>query len=662
MPVGVPQSSGGVPQSSGGDTTHQPSFEEATDVAFTGHVWDRRTICRDEVFMLQTVNAILDQAEIPKTVPQAKRSSEWPHWKRAMQDEMTSMAERKVFGVPQPRTHDMKPIRSKWVFAKKKDAEGRTIRFKARLVAKGFTQQFGVDYEFTYSPVMDITTFRFLIALAVQKNLMFRLLDIVTAYLYGKLDKELYMEIPEGVDSTNSEERTSVQPTKNSGQTQRLGIRDMDAKCKELKRGHKRVTFAPSSALANARNVVSHLRKRKRESNQVIRIHKAIYGLKQSGRLWYQNLTDYLLEQGFKASKYTPCVFVNRRGPHIVLIAIYVDDLNIFGSRQAVEKTVDLMKHKYRVKDYGRTPRCLGIELEHFQDGSVFMHMTSYTNKLLDKFSMKEAHAVSTPLIVRTLHPDQDEYGPLRTDEDILPSEYPYITAVMSMSWLAINVRPDIKFSTHLLSRQSAEPTKRHWRGVKHMLRYLNGTRDYGLLFERTFAPIQGYADAGYLSAPEKGRSQSGYVFTMGGTAISWSSKLQPTVATSSNHSELIALYDTTKEAVWLRNMSHSLKELANFETPDKPMQIFEDNDACRHQMSAGFIKSENTKHLSPKIFYAAEQSENGTISIEKITSAENVADLFTKTLPSAAHWKHMKSMKMRSLAEVRQEKKQSRP
>ena len=143
------------------------------------------------------------------------------------------------------------------------------------------------------------------------------------------------------------------------------------------------------------------------------------------------------MQQGFKANKYTPCVFVNQRGKQLVLIAIYVDDLNIFGTREAVEKTVNLMKHKYKVKDYGRTPRCLGIELEHFEDRSVFLHMTSYTNRLLEKFAMSEAHPVSTPLIVRTLKPDQDEYGPRREDEAILPSEYPYITAVMSMSWLS---------------------------------------------------------------------------------------------------------------------------------------------------------------------------------------------------------------------------------
>jgi len=121
----------------------------------------------------------------------------------------------------------------------------------------------------------------------------------------------------------------------------------------------------------------------------------------------------------------------------------------------------------------------------------------------------------------------------------------------------------------------------------------------------------------------------------------------------------LIALFDTTKEAVWLRNMSSSLKTLANLEIDIKPMKIFEDNDACRHQMSEGFIKSNNTKHLTPKIFYAAEQTKIGTISIEKITSAENIADLFTKTLPPSSHHKHMLSMKMRSLAQVRKEKKQ---
>lgn len=627
----------------GGEQETPLSAENANNIAFTGHIWNRRHLPPATHLMMDTVLHIQTQQDIPKTVNQARKSKEWPAWEKAMQTELASMKERTVFGPPQDRTHAMKPIRSKWVYARKLNPQGETIRYKARLVAKGYTQKYGTDYDFTYSPVMDVLTFRLLIVLAVRESLTFRLLDVVTAYLYGHIDKDLYMEIPEGLMEAGV---SPAQPD-----VVHTGPRLAANKTVSLE--HKRVSFAPISQPVSGNLLLRN--KRKRLPDQVVKIHKAIYGLKQSGRLWYEHLTKYLTASGFQVSKFAPCVFVDRKKNHLVMLAIYVDDINIFGTREAVDLTVTLLKKEFKVKDYGRTPGCLGVELEHLSNGSVHMHMKTYTERLLKKFAMDESHPLPTPLLVRTLQHGRDEYGPRRPDEAILPVEFPYVKAVMSVSWLAINVRPDIKFATHLLSRHSKEPTMRHWRGVKHLLRYLNGTKDLGILFEKNAKALEGFADAGYLSAPERGRSQSGYVFLMGDSPISWSSKLQPTVATSSNHAELTALYDTTKEAIWIRNLSTDICKLAALHIDNKPTPIYEDNDAARHQMSAGYIKTENTKHLSPKIFYSAEQVEQGQIKIEKVTSAENLADIFTKTLPPSVHWRHLRTLKLRSLQQLLQ-------
>jgi hypothetical protein len=122
--------------------------------------------------------------------------------------------------------------------------------------------------------------------------------------------------------------------------------------------------------------------------------------------------------------------------------------------------------------------------------------------------------------------------------------------------YLANNTRPNIEFAVNLLARHSASPTKRHWVGVKSILRYLNGTRDLGLFYSRNQdLVLLGYADAGYLSDPHNGRSQTGFVFLQGGTSISWKSSKQTLVSTSTNHSEIIALYEASRECVWLRRM-----------------------------------------------------------------------------------------------------------
>ena len=122
--------------------------------------------------------------------------------------------------------------------------------------------------------------------------------------------------------------------------------------------------------------------------------------------------------------------------------------------------------------------------------------------------------------------------------------------------YLANCTRPDIAFAVNLLARYSATPTRRHWVGVKTILRYLKGTLDLGLFFlKKNDLTMVGYADAGYPSDPHNARSQTGFVFLCGGTAISWRSSTQTLVATSSNHSEIIALYEATCECVWLQRM-----------------------------------------------------------------------------------------------------------
>ena len=111
---------------------------------------------------------------------------------------------------------------------------------------------------------------------------------------------------------------------------------------------------------------------------------------------------------------------------------------------------------------------------------------------------------------------------------------------------------------------------------------------------------LVGFADAGYLSDPHKGRSQTGYVFTIGNTAISWRSTKQTLVVTSSNHAEIIALHEAVKECVWLRSVVSHIRESSGLpSTTAEPTCIYEDNAACIEQMKLCFIKDDNTKHIS---------------------------------------------------------------
>ena len=111
---------------------------------------------------------------------------------------MSSLAKQDVFGPIARTPNNLKLVEYKWVFVKKRNEKNEAVRFKARLVAQGFSQRLGIDYDETYSPVMDTITFRFLISMVVSKKLEMRLMDVVTAYLYGSLDSDIFMKILEG--------------------------------------------------------------------------------------------------------------------------------------------------------------------------------------------------------------------------------------------------------------------------------------------------------------------------------------------------------------------------------------------------------------------------------------------------------------------------------
>ncbi|CAN4118009.1 unnamed protein product [Withania somnifera] len=176
------------------------------------------------------------------------------------------------------------------------------------------------------------------------------------------------------------------------------------------------------------------------------------------------------------------------------------------------------------MKDLGKTKLCLGTQIEHLANG-IFIHQSAYTEKILKRFYMDKAHPLSTPMVVRSLDVNKDPFRPQEENEELLGPEVPYLGAIGALMYLANATRSDIAFPVNLLARYSSSLTQRHWNGVKHVLRYLKGTIDMGLFYSNRYCTVLvGHADAGYLSDPHKARSQIGYVFTFGGTAISWRS------------------------------------------------------------------------------------------------------------------------------------------
>ena len=238
------------------------------------------------------------------------------------------------------------------------------------------------------------------------------------------------------------------------------------------------------------------------------------------------------------------------------------------------------------MKDLGKTKFYLSLQIQHFPIG-VLVNQSAYTKKILKCFKMDKAHPLSSPMIVCSLDVKNDPFRPCENGEELFGLEVPYLSAIGALMYLANYTRPDIAFSVNLLTRYSSAPTQRHWNGIKHILRYLKGTTDMGLFYSKeSKQQLFGYADTEYLSDPHKARSQTWYVFNCNGTVVSWRSFKQTMVATSSNHSKIIAIHEASRECIWLRSMiQHVQKSCGLPSIKDNPTTLFKDNATCIAQI-----------------------------------------------------------------------------
>jgi Reverse transcriptase (RNA-dependent DNA polymerase) len=175
--------------------------------------------------------------------------------------------------------------------------------------------------------------------------------------------------------------------------------------------------------------------------------------------MWYNRLSEYLIKEGYKSNIISPCIFIKRSISSFIIIAVYVDDLNIIGSPEEIEKTAKLLKNEFEMKDLGVTKLCIGLQIEHLHNG-IFVHQSNYIQKMLKRFNIDKTYPLSTPMVVRSLDVKKDLYRPRENNEKVLGPEVPYLSAIGALMYLANNMRPDIVFSVNVLARYSSDPTR----------------------------------------------------------------------------------------------------------------------------------------------------------------------------------------------------------
>lgn len=229
-----------------------------------------------------------------------------------------------------------------------------------------------------------------------------------------------------------------------------------------------------------------------------------------------------------------------------------MDDLNIIGTSKICKHAQKILIQNFDMKYLGKTTYCLELQVHHLPSDGILLHRKAYIQKNLMAFQMDQANSLADP-IIRGSKTNDDPYHPCEEEEEEeeIADKSKYLTAVGAFVYLTIHTRHDIAFATSISTRHSQNPTTRHWNGVNHLMRYLSGTTNLRLYYQKTNnSEIVGFADSGFRIDKIADRSQIRYIFLKNGAPISWKYVKQTVTATLTNHTELLAFHEATRESV----------------------------------------------------------------------------------------------------------------
>ncbi|GJV43790.1 putative ribonuclease H-like domain-containing protein [Tanacetum coccineum] len=332
-------------------------------------------------------------------------------------------------------------IRTKWVYMNKKDERGIAIKNKARLVAQGYTQEEGINYDEVFAPVARIEAIRLFLAYASFKDFVVYQMDVKSAFLYRKIKEEVYVCQPPGYEDPDFHDR-------------------------------------------------------------VYKVEKALYGLHQAPKAWYETLSTSLLDNGFQRGKIYKTLFIRRVKSDFLLIQVYMDDI-IFGStkKSLCIEFEKMMHKKFQISSMGELTFFLGLQVKQKEDG-IFISQDKYVIEILKKFGFTDVKTASTSM---------ETHKPLLKDadgEDV--DEHLYRSMIGSLMYLTSS-RPNIMFVVCACARYQVNPKVLHLHAVKWIFRYLKGQPKLGLWYPKDSPfDLVAYIDSNYAGASLDRKSTTG--------------------------------------------------------------------------------------------------------------------------------------------------------
>ncbi|CAM9000112.1 unnamed protein product [Rhodiola kirilowii] len=352
---------------------------------------------------------------------------------------------------------------------------------------------------------------------------------------------------------------------------------------------------------------------------KVCKLIRSLYGLKQAPKQWHQKFDDVILSNGFRLNQADKCIYSKfDNSGNGVIICLYVDDMLIFGTDQKqVDLTKDFLSSSFAMKDMGEADVILGIRIKRENKG-LALSQSHYVEKVLKKFNCLNCSPVSTPM---------DPSVKLLPNTGEAVSQLEYSQVIGCLMYAMTSTRPDIAYAVGKLSRYTSNPSTHHWEAIRRVLKYLKGTINYGLVYAGCPSVLEGYTDASWITNLEDHSSTSGWVFLFGRGAISWASKKQTCITSSTMESEFIALAAAGKEAEWLRNLVH--------EIPLWPKPVASISIHCDSKVTLAKAYSQmyngKSRHLGVRHSAVRELITHWVISIDFVRTHQNLADHLTK-------------------------------
>ena len=527
-------------------------------------------------------NPRLQRLSTNPTLSQARKGTDWPEWNQAIQKEISMLNDLGCFEwILQSEIPPRKQIlNSKMDLRTKVDSHGIKIKCKARLVALG--NQEWESIRDTYAPTVNAKTINMLLALATQTGMILYGLDIFGAFITADIDEPVYMRLPENLAPKDSEGNTPIWKLK-----------------------------------------------------------KTLYGLSRAPKAFYDDLSKYLLQNGYERCPVDPCLYKKTESEtRQIFFAIHVDDFAVAATHQdLIDDLCCTLKSKYTITETDNLESFLGIHIKRYGT-NLYLSQPGHIQRIVAEAKINTDHKdVWTPMSTDFNDADQNTSPPLSSD---MKKNY---YKLLGMLLYVLRTRPDVSYSINRLATRTAIATEMDYKCLQRVAAYLHTTSDKELVYccedthqVKTFARLYAWSDAAFLTHSDS-KSHSGTCFSLGESSGSFYSRStkQSMVTLSSTESELYSAVEATKDIQYFR----ALLKWAGFEQLE-PTPLFVDNKSLIVLAQQFSGNHKRVRHFLARINYMIEQVELHTVKLVHLAGTELKADLLTKPLPRHSFEQHM--------------------